>query len=226
MATILTEEYIPTGLRKERIEGLHDGIYAVALTLLVLDVHVPHAASTFGQFVRLLNGEFPEIASAAMAFSIVGLMWLNNFYGSSLFVRVDLTHLVLMLAAAGAIVFVPFSTRALAEYWVHPWGIALFSWNLCLAVVFYAIAAHHYVRFLVPKQVDRKFLHQRLVFMWVFAILTGIFVPLLALVNPTAALVSIPIVMLGNIVSTLRMQPSFIGANRVVALHAEDDLRL
>ena len=135
----------------------------MALTLLILDVHVPHGASTFGQFLRLLN--VPQVVSAAIAFSVAGLIWLNNHYGSSLFVRVDLTHLVLMLAAAGAIVFVPFSTRALADYWVHPWGIALFCWNICLAIVFYMIAAHHYVRFLVPKQVDQGFLRQRLIFM-------------------------------------------------------------
>ena len=119
MATILSEDYIPTGLRKERIEGLHDGIYAVALTLLILNVHVPLGASTFEQFVLQLNAQLPQIASAAMAFSVVGLMWLNNYYRSSLIVRVDLTHLVLTLAAAGTIVFIPFSTRALAEYWMH-----------------------------------------------------------------------------------------------------------
>ena len=152
---------------------------------MILDVHVPHGASTFDQFA-----------------------------------------LVLTLAAAGTIVFIPFSTRALAEYWIHPWGIALFSWNVCLAISFYMLAAHHYVRFLVPKQVDQEFLRQRIVFMLAFAAITGIFVPALAIFNTMAAVVSIPIIMIGNIISTLRMQPQFITAYRVVALHAEDDLRL
>lgn len=223
--TNLSEEYTPTGLRKERIQGLHDGIYAVALTLLVLDVHVPHGASTYGEFARLLNAQLPQIVSAAMAFCVVGLMWLNNYYRSSLIVRVDLTHAMLTLAAAGTIVFIPFSTRALAEYWEYPWGIALFSWNLCLAILLYMLAAYHYARFLVPNQVDRTFLRWNIIYSWVFAAITGIVVPAVAFVNTTAALVCIPMVMVSSIVSLFRMQPQFITAHRIAALHDEDDLR-
>lgn len=226
MTSTLSDEYIPTGLRKERIEALHDGIYAVALTILILDVHVPHGASTFGQFVRLLNGQLPQLASAAIAFSVVGLMWLNNYCRSSLLVRVDIPHLVLTLAAAGTIVFIPFSTRALAEYWMHSWGIVLFSWNICLAILFYMAATQHYFRYLVPKHVDQRFLRENLVMIWAFAAISGIVVPVLAIFSTTVALVSIPIIMTVNLISMFRMQPQFIAAYRVAALHAEDDLRV
>jgi uncharacterized membrane protein len=173
-----------------------------------------------------LHEQLPEIVSATMAFSVVGLMWLNNYYRSSLIARVDLMHLVLTLGAAGTIVFIPFSTRALAEYWMYPWGIVLFSWNVCLAILFYVAATHHYVRFLVPKQVDRRFLRQNIFYSWVFAAISGVFVPALAIVNTTAALVCIPLVMVASVVSMFRMQPQFITAYRGVALHGEDDLRV
>jgi uncharacterized membrane protein len=146
------EGFVATGLRKDRIEALHDGIYAVAMTLLVLDVHVPHGATTFADFVAQLHGELAQFGAAAIAFSVVGLMWLNNYYRSSMIVRVDFVHLALTLAAAGMIVLVPFSTRALAEYWVYPWGIALFSWNIFIAIMLYVTAAHHYIKFLIRSK--------------------------------------------------------------------------
>lgn len=219
------EEFIATGLRKERIEGLHDGIYAVAMTLLVLDLRVPTGAATFGQFVQHLHGELPQFGAAAIAFSVLGLMWLNNYYRSSMIVRVDFTHVALTLAAAGMIVLVPFSTRALAEYWMHPWGVTLFSWNIFLAIMLYVAAAHHYVRFLIPKQVDRRFLRQNVMFMWFFAAISGIVVPAIAFANALAAVVSIPVMAVFNIVAMVRMQPRFIAAHQLAILHAEDDVR-
>lgn len=225
METVEREVFIATGLLKERIEALHDGIYAVAMTLLVLDVHVPHGATTFDQFVQQLHSEFAQFAAAAIAFSVVGLMWLNNYYRSSMIVRVDFVHLGLTLAAAGMIVLVPFSTRALAEYWVHPWGIALFSWNVFLAIILYVAAAHHYVRYLIPKQVDQGFLRQNLRLMWAFAVIAAVVVPTLAFASTLAAVVLIPIMGIVNIIAMIRMQPRFVAAHRVALLHAEDDLR-
>jgi len=219
------EPFIARGLRKERIESLHDGIYAVAMTLLVLDIHVPHGVQSFGEFLRALHGELPEFGAAAIAFSVVGLMWLNNYYRSAMIARVDFTHLALTLAAAGMVVLVPFSTRVLAEYWEFPWGIALFSWNICLAILLYVCAAHHYVRFLIPKEVDRQFLAQNLKMMWAYAVLSGLIVPALAFLNPVAAVVLIPFMAFLNVIVMLRMQPRFIAAHRLSVLHAEDDLR-
>ena len=218
--------FVATGLRKERVEALHDGIYAVALTLLVLDLHVPHGAASFAEFLRQLQGESSQFGASAIAFAVVGLMWLNNYYRSSLIVRVDFIHLSLTILAAGAIVLIPFSKRALAEYWVYPWGVALFSWNVFLAVILYVAAAHHYIRFLIPKQIDRTFLRQNVIVMWTFAAISGVIVPGLAFVNTLAAVISIPIIAGLNIVAMMRMQPKFIAAHRLAILHAEDDLRL
>lgn len=218
-------EEIIVGLRKERIEALHDGIYAVAMTLLVLELHVPSSARGFSDFVRQLSAESVQFGAAAIAFSVVGLMWLNNYYRSSMIVRVDFTHLALTVAAAGTIVLVPFSTKALADYWVFPWGIAVFSWNIFLAVILYVVAAHHYIRYLIPKRVDRVFLRQNARFMWLFAALSGIVVPAIAFVSPLGAVIVILAAAGFNVVAMVRMQPRYIVAHRIAMLHAEDDLR-
>jgi uncharacterized membrane protein len=218
-------ESVTTGLKKDRMEALHDSIYAVAMTLLVLDLHVPHGATSLGDFARQLNGELPQFGASAIAFSVAALMWLNNYYRSSMIVRVDFTHLALSMAAAGMVVLIPFSTRALAEYWAQPWGIALFSWNIFFAVVLYATAALHYVRYLIPKQVDQRFLRMNVAFMWLFALVSGVIVPALAFISPLAAVLSIPIFAGFNLVAMFRMQPRFIAAHMIALAHAEDDVR-
>jgi len=219
-------ESLITGLRKDRMEALHDGIYAVAMTLLVLDLHVPHDVTSFADFLRQLNVELPQFGAGTIAFLIVGMMWLIHYYRNSMVVRADFMHLALNIAAAGVIVLVPFSTSILAEYWVHPWGIAFFSWNICLAIVLYAIGARHYVRFLIPKQVDQKFLRWNLAFMSFFALMSGIIVPALSLISPVAAVLVIPIFALFNLLTMNRMQSRFIEGHLIAKAHAEDDVRV
>lgn len=208
------------------MEALHDAIYAVAMTLLVLDLHVPTGATSFASFLAQLHAELPQFGASAIAFTVVGLMWLNNYYRSSMVVRVDFMHIALNLAAAGTIVLVPFSTRALAEYWEYPWGVAIFSWNIFFAVICYAVAATHYVRYLIPKQVDQRFLRRNLIFMWSYVPLSGVVVPAIAFANPLAAVVAIAIGAVLNVITLVRMQPGFIAAHQIALAHAEDDRRI
>src|SRR5271165_1954797 len=63
---------IAVGLKKDRVEGLHDAIYAVSMTLLVLDLHVPQGVTSFSDFLRQLNTQLPEFYAGAIAFSVVG----------------------------------------------------------------------------------------------------------------------------------------------------------
>jgi len=77
----------------------------------------------------------------------------------------------------------------------------------------------------VPKAIDQGFVRKNLAFVWVFAATSAVFIPALAFANTTAALASIPIIMAGNVISMYRMQPQFVAAYRIAALHAEDDLK-
>jgi uncharacterized membrane protein len=216
---------VATGLKKDRTEALHDAIYAVVMTLLVLNLHVPHGATSFADFLRQLRGDLPEFYAGAFGFSIAGLMWLNNYYRSSLVVRVDLTHIVLTIAAAGLVVLFPFTTQALAEYWVNPWGITIWAWNYTVAVALYGLTAVHDVRHLIPKQVDQRFLRLNLTLLWVYAFAPGILVPALALFSPLAAVLTIPVICVINLFGLARMEPRYIEAHRIAMTHAEDDLR-
>lgn len=214
-------ENIAIGLKKDRVEALHDAIFAVSMTLLVLNLHVPQGVTSFNEFLRQLHTQLPDFYSGAIAFSVVGLVWLNNYYRNSMVMRVDLTHVTLDIAAAGMIVLVPFSTNVLAEYWEHPWGITIFSWNFCLALLLYIAEATHDARHLIPKQVDQNFVRLNLVLLWIFAFVTGVFVPALSLVSPLAAVVMIPVLAVLNLYSRALMQPRFVEAHLVALAHEE-----
>jgi len=216
---------VASGLKKDRADALHDAIYAVAMTLLFLNLTVPHGVTSFADFLAQLRSELPEFYAGGLAFVVAGLMWLNNYYRSSLVVRVDLTHIALTIAAAGLVGLFPFTTRALAEYWVTPWGITIWAWNYTVAVALYGLCAVHDVRHLIPKQVDRRFLRFTLAFLWIFAFTPGIIVPALALVSPLAAVLLIPGFCVFNFVYIARLEPRFIEAHRVALAHADDDLR-
>lgn len=212
------------GLKKGRVEALHDAIYAVAMTLLVLNLQVPHGATSFGDFFRLLQSQLPEFYAGGIAFAIVGMMWLNNYYRNAMVPRVDFTHIALDIAAAGTVVLVPFSTRVFAEYWMYPWGFIIFSWNICIAILLYIAAATHDAKYLIPKQVDPKFVRLNLAYMWFFAFMSGLLVPAISLISPLAALVGTGLFALVNLYSRVRLQPRFVEAHQLALAH-EDDVR-
>lgn len=107
------------GLGKQRIEGLSEGIFAFAMTLLVIDVKipkVPDAAMTPGFLPRLLVGLWPKFLTFAMSFVILGLFWIAHHGYSHFLKRTDRFHLWINLLFLMVVVFVPFSTDLLGDY--------------------------------------------------------------------------------------------------------------
>lgn len=65
---------------KHRIEALADGLFAIVMTLLVLELKVPelpHGAST-AEFMHELSGMWRVIFSFVMTFSLAGLFWMRQ----------------------------------------------------------------------------------------------------------------------------------------------------
>lgn len=125
-----------------RIEAFSDGIFAVAITLLVLDIHIP----------RLPNGErlprdsalgsallqqWPAYLAFLTSFVTIGIIWINhhrlfNYIKSSNNTLLALNLLLLLL-----IVFVPFPTSLLAEYIEPDYHIAaiIYSANFFIMAI-------------------------------------------------------------------------------------------
>lgn len=97
-----------------RLEAFSDGVFAVAITLLVLQLTVPEVAS--GQLLGALLKQWPLLGTYAASFLTIGVMWLNHHSIFTCVGRVDRTLRFLNLVLLLWIVLVPFPTALLGHY--------------------------------------------------------------------------------------------------------------
>ncbi|MFX4294347.1 TMEM175 family protein [Streptomyces bohaiensis] len=98
-----------------RLVALSDGVYAIALTLLVLNISVPPELGD-AAFHDALRDQLPNLGAYALSFLVIAQFWRDNRYVLD---RVDASvdrggHLALL--GLGLVALLPFPTALLAEY--------------------------------------------------------------------------------------------------------------
>jgi uncharacterized membrane protein len=102
-------------LGQSRVAAFSDGVFAVAIVLLILDLHVPSA--TPGEPLReLLRTELPSALMFVLSFAIVGITWLKHQRMFARIRRADTALIVLNLLLLLGVTVVPFTTALLARY--------------------------------------------------------------------------------------------------------------
>lgn len=106
------------GQSVERLAALSDGIFAVAMTLLVLDLHVPaHEAVHNGvELRRALWTMAPQFTAYLMSFITLGIFWVGQQTQLNHLVRSDRSLSWIHILFLFAVSLMPFSTRLLAEF--------------------------------------------------------------------------------------------------------------
>ena|SRR5712691_2617620 len=95
------------------MEAFSDGVFAIAITLLILTVNVPGRHGPLGhELLRL----WPSYLAYGVSFLTVGIMWVNHHTIFRHFERVDRPLLFLNILLLMLIAFVPFPTRVAAEF--------------------------------------------------------------------------------------------------------------
>jgi uncharacterized membrane protein len=120
------------GRNLDRLAALSDGIFAVAMTLLVLDIHIPSAAQIHseGDLILALGALGPRWVAYLMSFLTLGIFWagqqtqLNHMAEG----RRDLTWI--HLGFLFAITMMPLSTRLLAEFISYRVAMAVYWMNI------------------------------------------------------------------------------------------------
>ncbi|MGA2849586.1 MAG: TMEM175 family protein [Terracidiphilus sp.] len=128
------------GRSLERLAALSDGIFAVAMTLLVLDLHIPTAAQVHSEseLLAALCALGPQWLAYLMSFLTLGIFWAGqqtqlNHIGEG---TRDLTWI--HLAFLFAVTLLPLSTRLLAEFITYRSALLLYWLNiLALGAVLY-----------------------------------------------------------------------------------------
>jgi uncharacterized membrane protein len=98
-------------MSKSRLEAFADGVFAIAATLLILNVTVSGAPLAH-ELVRI----WPSYAAYAVSFLSIGIIWVNHHTVMGQIGKVDRLFLFLNVIFLMVVAFIPFPTRLLAEY--------------------------------------------------------------------------------------------------------------
>ena len=141
-----------------RIEAFSDGVFAIAITLLILEIKVPPPGS--GELALALARQWPSYLSFLMSFAFIGIMWINHHRLFTHIARSDDVLLILNLLLLLGVVVVPFPTAVLATHWGGTnQRVALILYNstyVFIAIVFNLLwrYASSDKRHLLAKDVD------------------------------------------------------------------------
>nr|WP_319373641.1 TMEM175 family protein [uncultured Methanobacterium sp.] len=138
---VVPEQKIP----KIRLETLTDGIFAIAMTLLVLSLEVPVLPANPTPPVineYIVNTLLPQIGIYIISFAILGSFWLNHhiFYAMK---YTDLALNWLNIFWLMSIAIVPFSTSLMSNYGQYQFAEIIFALNMLIISVLYYNIWHY-----------------------------------------------------------------------------------
>ena len=180
---------VPSVMSASRLETFSDGVFAIAATLLILDVRAAGA----GDLGKRLLHIWPSYAAYAVSFLTIGIIWINHHRVFTQIRHVDRLFLLLNVAFLMLVAFIPFPTSLIASQLrggdLEP---AALTYGATLTITaaffnglwFYAASGHRLLRpdadARVVSGISRSYLPGP--FVYLVATLT-------ALVSPTASVV-------------------------------------
>ncbi len=121
-------------MEKTRIEAFSDGVLAIIITIMVLELKVPH-----GSEWNNLGGLIPKFVCYIMSFIYIGIYWGNHHHLlhtiKKINARIILTNLNLLFWLS----LIPFTTAWMGENHFQSNTVALYSANLLVAAIAYYI---------------------------------------------------------------------------------------
>lgn len=99
---------------KARLEAFSDGVFAIAITLLVLDLHVPEVGG--GSLAHALWRQWPADASYAVSFVTIGIIWVNHHNVFRHLERCDRRLLFLNVFLLLTVAVIPYPTALISHY--------------------------------------------------------------------------------------------------------------
>jgi len=106
------------GMTTHRIEALTDGIFAVAMTLLVLNLKLPQGGmeEVEADLIDLITGQSHVFSNYAMSFLLAAVFWIIHHQQSSVINRTDRNHIWLNILMLMFVSLIPFSTSLINDY--------------------------------------------------------------------------------------------------------------
>jgi uncharacterized membrane protein len=129
-----------------RLEAFSDGVLAVAITLLVLDIKVPHPTPHTSLAHELALG-WPNYAAYVTSFITIGIIWVNHHAMISRLRQADHAILILNLLLLLSIGILPFATALMSAYLKQPQGqhlaAAVYSGSFLVMSLLFGVLNRH-----------------------------------------------------------------------------------
>jgi uncharacterized membrane protein len=113
---------------RERLVFFSDAVFAIAITLLALDIRIPELAghATNDDVAMAIGALAPRIFAYALSFAVVGLFWLAHWRRYLLIEHVDEGLVLLNIVLLGFVALIPFPTALLGEHGDVPVAVVVY----------------------------------------------------------------------------------------------------
>lgn len=125
----------------DRLAAFTDGVFAIAITLLVLDLELPDVSGK--TIAELIQADLPKFYSWLISFLALGTLWLHHHYIVSQLRCSDITILLLNLVLLLFVSVTPWTTSLIGAYSDQSIAVVLFSSSLGLAWLSIALIGMH-----------------------------------------------------------------------------------
>jgi uncharacterized membrane protein len=115
-----------------RVLAFNDGLFAIAMTLLIVSIAVPTISDTnsISDLADALNDLSANFVSFFISFAVIGRYWIAHHQFVSLLKAMDQPIIALNLVYLAFIAFLPFPTALLGEYFSNPLSIVIYAINV------------------------------------------------------------------------------------------------
>lgn len=192
----------------DRLSAITDGVYAVALTLLALEIVVPsansiHSSAQLNNY--MVNNLLPQLSLYLISFIIISNFWAST-NAIPMYKKVDNTILTINLAILALVVLIPFSTSFVLSFYLYSQSVIIFSLIILLVGLLYLILYIYLFKENLVKERIYKFIepHKRIMLIElsippVLALISIV----LALFNPLAGMYVYVIVLFATMIKKI-----------------------
>src|SRR5689334_13236893 len=119
----------------ERLVFFSDAVFAIAITLLIIEVRLPALPEdpTDADIIAALRATLPSIFAYVLSFATIGLYWLSHWRRWRYIARVNERLVSLNLLLLGLIAFIPFPTALIGEQGDHASVVIIYALSLAAA---------------------------------------------------------------------------------------------
>ena len=205
-----------TGLKPNRIGALSDGVFAIVMTLLVIELSVPTISklNASGELGGLLLEMWPKFLAFAVSFLVLGILWSIHHFQFHFIKRSNGMFTWINILFLLSVALIPFSTALIGEYHIYSklavifWGINGFLCLLMLNIVWwYATKKQN----LIDKEIVNNEIEPQVIKLFQIRIMMGAisFIPAIALsfVNPLISIAIYGFIVIYGIIANIIWGP-------------------